>query len=674
MAAAVKHVILSAAEELSTPRNGHRSVAALRMTVDFVVACATGEPSGTGSGLRITPDSVTVAVGATAQLAVADLSGQAVTDVTWSTSDASKVTISSTGLVTALAAGRIGVSASSAGKQGTAIIRSAVALNFTIGAQITQATQSPDGSIPMVLGGNAAVVNVTLGGTQSIVTPTQIVLRLFDVNNGLIRADTVKYSGAYFPFPSFLVPQAQFLIPASQLPAIASWQVARDPKGELPDTNPADDLFPRTGRATLAKVTVPALAIKFVPIVLAAHAGATGQVSTAQLPEYLRTVRSLHPLGTINATVGTPFSTQANFGTPPSGGGQTFWVQVLSELDLARVSDVNGDPNSYWMGILVPPNGFNFTQFGGFGYIPSSGSTRSAGTRTAVAVQIGWFSRATQARDGVAHELGHNLGRAHAPCGAAASPDPQFPYAGGVIGVIGHDVYSWANGDATRGSSLDTNTGDLMGYCTPIWTSDYNYNKVLQFRGTTAASLQSNPLPVRSLIVRGQIEDNGRAVLEPAFTIVARPTAPERSGSYHLVGTTAGGRELFRYAFDPATIDHAPGIRHFLFAIPVTAAIDDSLVSITVTGSGSGAQLRSLAGPSVRAAADAAATAALSGDGTVTCGDRTARGILVVDAGSGMMLGTASGPSARIAANPGAKLAVFCSDGVRSTQAALQVQ
>ena len=33
----------------------------------------------------------------------------------------------------------------------------------------------------------------------------------------------------------------------------------------------------------------------------------------------------------------------------------------------------------------------------------------------------------------MSHELGHNFSRPHAPCGGVANPDPNYPYAGGVL-------------------------------------------------------------------------------------------------------------------------------------------------------------------------------------------------------------------------------------------------
>jgi hypothetical protein len=64
----------------------------------------------------------------------------------------------------------------------------------------------------------------------------------------------------------------------------------------------------------------------------------------------------------------------------------------------------------------------------------------------------------------MAHELGHAHGRRHAPCGGATQADPDFPYAGGLLGTWGWD-----------GEQLHPpgSTGDVMGYCDPKWVSDY---------------------------------------------------------------------------------------------------------------------------------------------------------------------------------------------------------
>ena len=64
------------------------------------------------------------------------------------------------------------------------------------------------------------------------------------------------------------------------------------------------------------------------------------------------------------------------------------------------------------------------------------------------------------------HELGHNHGREHAPCGV--SGDANYPYNGGSIGVYGYDLLT--------GQLFSPNEhADMMSYCDPTWISDYNF-------------------------------------------------------------------------------------------------------------------------------------------------------------------------------------------------------
>jgi hypothetical protein len=66
------------------------------------------------------------------------------------------------------------------------------------------------------------------------------------------------------------------------------------------------------------------------------------------------------------------------------------------------------------------------------------------------------------------HEIGHTLGRPHAPCQTPDAP-PGFPYPGGGIGVWG---YSLVSGELKNPAVFK----DLMGYCEPRWTSDYTFS------------------------------------------------------------------------------------------------------------------------------------------------------------------------------------------------------
>jgi hypothetical protein len=644
----------------------------------FFAAC--GGPDSTEpdvpavASVIVQPDSSSVARGTAVQLSATlrDANGNVLNGrtVMWTTSDATRATVTPNGgLVNTLGEGRVVITATSETRSGSAvlIVQPGIVDFSIVDAQFTQGMQAADGSIPMVLAGNAAVVNVLVQATPPGATSARIVLRLFDAgSSALVRADTAITSAALGANTSYATPSVQFLIPSTMLRRGLAWQVERDATGPARDDSAVNDVFPRTGHANLATVEVPTLKVRFVPIVLSAHSNTTGSVSAASIPEYLRTLQSIHPIGRIEAQVGTPLTTSASFGSPPSGGERGFWVQVLAELDLARLADPT-DPQTHWYGVVVPPTGFNFTTFGGFAYIPATGSSTGATTRTAVGVQLGWFSRPTQARDLVAHELAHNFGRLHAPCGGAGAPlDGAYPFPGGLIDRHGHDVFSWATQRTTFATTVNTDVGDVMGYCFPVWTSTYTYKGILEFRGSTTAP----PAIARVLVVRGSIVDGLDVELEPAFVMDARPSLPERRGGYRLEGLASDGRVLFAHDFEPAVLDHAPSIRPFTLAIPASPELEDDLYTLRVRGPAGEARRTRVpsAAPALPGAAprNVSAIRIAGGFARVTCADNTMRGIVVQHAGTNALLGTTNGATILVAADAGTPLSVACSDGVRT--------
>ena len=84
--------------------------------------------------------------------------------------------------------------------------------------------------------------------------------------------------------------------------------------------------------------------------------------------------------------------------------------------------------------------------------------------------------------------------------------------------------------------------------------------------------------PRQTLLVWGRVE-RGQLVLEPAFSLVARPSVPRETGPYRVEGIARNGRTLFSYSFAgdrPADADDATA-RHFAFAIPMDEATQSEL-------------------------------------------------------------------------------------------------
>jgi hypothetical protein len=182
------------------------------------------------------------------------------------------------------------------------------------------------------------------------------------------------------------------------------------------------------------------------------------------------------------------------------------WSTVLSELLALRYADGS---SSYYYGVARVNYGSGVA---GMGYL--GGTARTA---------VGWDYLPSGAHV-MAHELGHNLGRNHAPCGASSETDQFYPYAGGKTGTWGMDVAAMA----LKAPTLS----DLMSYCGPSWISDYNWTAMLSYR-------QSGPnnAPAAAagdgLLFWGRILPTG-VVLEPAFRVSAGSEPGPRPGANRL--------------------------------------------------------------------------------------------------------------------------------------------
>jgi hypothetical protein len=431
-----------------------------------------------------------------------------------------------------------------------------------------------------------------------------------------------------------------------------------DPDNTTVEASETDNSFPSSGIPQAVDVRdVAPLRLTFVPVVQRFDKSLVGNISDANKENFLGDARRMLPILDIDAEVHAPYTTTDSLELT-SNDGNNEWLRVLSEMNLLRIAE--SSQRHYYGIVKVTYN----SGIAGYGYVPG----RAA---------VGW-DYLPSGRNVFAHEVTHNFGRSHAPCGGVAGADPQYPYAGGTIGVYGYDV---ANSVLKAPSAPD-----LMGYCSSPWISDYNYVGAMTWRQSNpipdvvsaASGLVANGAARQTLLVWGRME-RGQLILEPAFSLATRPSLPSESGPYRIEGIARSGRTLFAYSFAgerPADATNDPNARHFAFAIPMDDATQSELATIRLSGGGSApaALTASIAPDGVSAAVNAAqASNAGSGGVSVRWGGASTRMALVRDRRTGQVLSFARGSNVLVRPRAGADLEVILSDGVRSAAKQLRV-
>jgi hypothetical protein len=177
------------------------------------------------------------------------------------------------------------------------------------------------------------------------------------------------------------------------------------------------------------------------------------------------------------------------------------------------------------------------------------------------------------------------------------------------------------------------------------------------------------------IIVRGSVDNEQTIKLEPSFTLTARPTVSEPGDTYRAEGLDASGRVLFSAAFEPTVLDHAPNIRHFAVAVPLSAGAEDALAELRVVGKAGTATLRrAVDAIGISRASSVKVSVVRRASGApldVSCPAGSTRGMLVIDEATGAVLGAARGAAMRAIASSRARLSILCSDAVRTTRASV---
>lgn len=529
----------------------------------------------------------------------------------------------------------------------------AAALDLTVGrVVVTQATQNAGDGVPLVANRRALVRVFVLANADNRVRP-QVRVRLQNGKKTRFQAIAeapVAFSGV----PRVLATEAgspawTVKIPAALVQPGNSLAVEIDPNRRIRDTNRGNNLWPGPAPKPLAVTVSPPLRLTLVPL----HRALTGATSAYQpslAERYVDFTRRVHPVPEVLDVVShAPFSTREDLSTRQG------WSAALSALEAVRVAE--GRPGRHYAGLVPVPgvavSGLGY--LGGFSVLSVDGPQLFDGGRTTWQANV------------LAHELGHNFNRPHAPCGGAGGPDPGYPYPQASIGVPGHDVFTGHTYDP-RGV-----TADLMSYCNSgVWISDYNYYREIEWRNRNvpAATLPPVGTGAGGLLVWGRIEGD-RVILEPAFRVAVPASAADPAAPLQAEILDRDGRPLVRHGFWPLALDHDPGLA-FAVVVPLPSGEAPSGLRLR-SGGKLLAERRSqpAAAPgAVRAAVQAARTAA----GTLEL-RWTARShplAVVSDADSGEILTLGRGGVAEIAART-SRLQITFSDGVDSYSEGIEV-
>jgi hypothetical protein len=423
---------------------------------------------------------------------------------------------------------------------------------------LNQGTQTWDGDIAAVAG-RPGLLRVVVSASRPNTATPDVRLRLF--RDGVQQWEQVlpARTGSVPTSPALSIESQTWnieLSPAEMQPG-AAIEALVDPESSIRLVERERTRFPRgDGLAPLDVRILAPLQVKFIRIQATFHGGATANISPDTVSAFIDATRRWFPVGGVEADLrGMTFVTDLNLTSNSDVS------RLLGDIATLRNAEPAG--YTYYHGIMPGVNGI---AVGGMAYVPPIPEILWA--RAAVS-----YDRLPDAAGVVAHELGHNMGRFHAPCGNPSGIDPNFPHANGGIGSPGYDIED----RVLRGPG---GFADFMSYCRPRWTSDYTYHALLDWRlgdplafqtaGDSADPIASTP--GTGVLIWGRVSEAG-VELNPAFSVTARPALPAHGGAHTLRGFAADGALLFELDFAGVEASHVddPSARHFSFFVPLAA-------------------------------------------------------------------------------------------------------
>ncbi len=327
-----------------------------------------------------------------------------------------------------------------------------------------------------------------------------------------------------------------------------------DPEGALDPALGIPGRLPESGHIALDVRSLPPLELTVVPFlwtkspdsaVVAVADSMAAEPGTHPLLEHVRT---LLPVGAMRVRSHEPVATDTNHGLRLLTQTQAIWAM---EGKIGHYQGMMSGP--------ITPD-----LMGGVGFVAHRVS----------------FARPRAST--IAHELGHNMGLRHAPCGRAGGTDRLFPYVGGRSGVWGYNML--------RGQLVAPQRPDLMSYCDREWVSDYHFGNALRYRmvrdrGRRGTAVHGQARPTPALLLWGRVDAFGNPRLESVFAAPMPTAPPGLDGDWRVVGTDTGGDKLFDVSFGmPEALWEGGNAGSFAFAIPAPDSWTQRLGLVTLSG------------------------------------------------------------------------------------------
>lgn len=421
---------------------------------------------------------------------------------------------------------------------------------------ITQAVQSRKFPVPLVAG-RPALLRGFVASPQANGERIPPVRATF--YHGNTEVHMVEIARGTMSIPSEIDESALELSANSEIPGDVirdglEMVIEVDPDGTLNSGMGIAGRIPESGRIGVDVREMPDFRLTVIPFLYELDPDSSILEITADMAsdpegsEMLSHTRKLLPIGSMDVRRHDPVLTSTR-----SGFNLLFEAETIRRMERG---------SGYWMAMLSP--------------VPTAGLLGVAlGTRS-------WSSFAVPSPNTVAHELGHNMGLYHAPCGGAGGPDRLFPDRNGRIGSWGYD--------RERGRLITPYAPDLMSYCRGGWIGDYHFSNALRHRLDVEPPAASSAAPTRTLLVWGGVDADGDPFLDPSFIVDAVPWVPPPGTEYRLRGRTTDGDQAFSLTFDmPGIPDLDDGRSGFVFTLPVSWTGD--LASISLVGGDGSATL-----------------------------------------------------------------------------------